>query len=97
MKSGTTVTKTKVPCHGRSRCKNHSHTVRHVYLTTVTVLSMWQTQCFILCRHQRTYSHFQTKTPCHFVTQSIKRTSHVVHFQSEKQKSSVYFAARGRL
>jgi len=33
------------------------------------------------------YSHFKTKTPCNFVTQSIKITSHVVHFQSEKQKS----------
>ena len=57
----------------------------------MTVLLMWQTQHFILCRCQRTYSHFQTKTPCHLVTQSIKITSHVVHFQLQKQKISVYF------
>jgi len=43
---------------------------------------------------QRTYNHFQTKTPCHFVTQSIKITSHV-HLRLEKQKIKVYFAARG--
>ena len=61
----------------------------------MTVLLMLQTQRFILCHCQQTYSHFQTKTPCHFVTQSIKITSHVVHFQSENQKNSVYFAARG--
>ena len=30
---------------------------------------------------QRTNSHFHTKTPCHFVTKSIKITAHVVHFQ----------------
>jgi len=62
------------------------YTVRHVYLTTMTivVLLTLQTQCFILI--QQTYSYFQTKTPCHVVTQSIKITSHYVHFQSEKQK-----------
>jgi len=42
-----------------------------------------------------TDSHFQTKTPCHFVTRSRKITSHAVHFQLQKQKISVYFAARG--
>jgi len=47
------------------------------------------------CYRQQTYSHFQTKTRCHFVTQSIKVTSHVMHFQSEKKKLSVHFAARG--
>jgi len=55
------------------------NTVRHVYLTEMNGLN----------RDER------KETPCHFVILSIKITSHVVHFRSEKQKSSVYFAARG--
>ena len=47
------------------------------------------------CHRQRAYSNFQTKTPCHFMTQSIKVISHVVHFQSEEKKSSVNFASSG--
>jgi len=45
------------------------HTVSHIYLTT-------------LCHCQQTYSPFLTKTPGHFVTQSI--TSQVVHFKNRK-------------
>ena len=37
------------------------HTVRDAYVTTMTVLLMWQTEHFVLCRCQRTYSHFKTK------------------------------------
>ena len=74
------------------------NTVRHVYLTAMIVLLMRRThRLFQPCHCQRTYSYCQTKTPCHFLTQSIKITSHVVHCQSEKQKSSVYFSARGKL
>ena len=46
-------------------------------------------------------SHFQIKAPCHFVNQSMKTASHIVHSKSElkheKQKNSVHFAVRGKL
>jgi len=51
MKSTTTTTTTngvRVGEYGKSQHVNHSHSKTHVYLTTMTVLLMWQTQCFIL-------------------------------------------------
>ena len=100
MKSATTNTKTK-GARSWPESTRKPFTQWHVYSTTLTVLMlMLQNQHFILrlsktCYRQQTYSHFQTKTRCHFVTQSIKVTSHVMHFQSEKKKLSVHFAARG--
>jgi len=41
--------KRKVPDRCQSQRKNHlAYTVRHIYLTTITVLLMSQTQRFIL-------------------------------------------------
>jgi len=62
------------------------YTVRHVYMTTMTVLLMLQTAFY---SNRVTASRpiaTSKKTPCHFVTQSIKIISQIVHFQSEKQK-----------
>jgi len=71
------------------------HSVRHVCMTTTTVLLMSQTQHFIpTVSPPADLYPLPKKTPRHFVTQSIKITSHLVHSQSEKQKNSVYFVAR---
>jgi len=59
------------------------YAVRHLYLTSDYHDSAANVANSAL------FSHFQTKTPCHFVTQSIKITSHVVHFRSEKNKKIV--------
>ena len=72
-------------------------------LITMAVLLMWQTHRFILTMSPPEDADLQTlpnKNTSHFVNQSIKITLHVVHSQSElkdeKQKSNVYFVARGR-
>jgi len=49
MKSVTTTTRTKDAWSSMARVNAKTiHTVRHVYMATLTVLLMWQTQCFIL-------------------------------------------------
>jgi len=74
-----------VPDYGKSQHKNPSHSKTrlpdyHDSAANVT------NQRFILCHSQRTCSHFQTKTPCHFVTQSIKITSRVCTFNCKNRK-----------
>jgi len=64
MKTATITTKEMVPDYGRSQHKNHFYSKTRLPD----------------CHCQQTYSYLQTKTPCHFVTQSIKKT-HVEHFQ----------------
>jgi len=85
MKSATPKLQLKPPIVARVNVKT-IYTVRHVYLTTMTVLLMLQTAFY--SNHVSASRPIATskKTPCHFVTQSIKIISHVVHFQSEKQK-----------
>jgi len=81
MKSATTTTKRKVPDHGQSQHENHLHskTRLHDYH-----------DCAANVGNSAFYSNRVTasrpiatskKTPCHFVTQSLKITSHFVHFQ----------------
>jgi len=90
--------KRKVLDHGQSQHENHLHSKTHLHdyhdsaaSANVENLAFYSKTC----HRQQTYSHIQTKTPCHFATQFIKMTSHFVHFQSEKKKHSVHFAARG--
>ena len=91
MKVQPLLPKQKVPDHGQSQRENHSHskTSLHDYHDSAANMINAAFHSYRVNR-QRTYSHFQTKTPRNFVTQSMKITSHVVHFQSEKQKKCVF-------
>jgi len=74
------------------------HTVQHIYLTTMTVLLLWQTQALYFNRVTASCPIVTSKkkTSCHLVIQSIKITSHVTccALLVGKTESSVYFAAR---
>jgi len=94
MKLQPLLLKRKVPDHGQSQHENHLHskTRLHDYhhsTANVANLAFYSKTC----HRQQTYSHFQTKTSCHFVTQSIKIAS-CCAFSIEK-KHTVHFAARG--
>ena len=63
------------------------HTVRHVYLTTMTVLLMWQTQHFILTvSSPEGPIATSKKIPCHFVMHSIKKHHIVCTFNRKTRK-----------
>ena len=90
--------KSKVPNHGQSQRENHLHSKTrlqdyHNSSANVANSAFYSNRATV--SRPIAISHFQTKTLCYFVTQSIKITSHVVHFQSEKKKNSAYFAAKG--
>jgi len=84
MKSANTTTKTNGPDYGQSQHKNHSHSKTRLpdyqdSAANVTNSAFYSSYVTLLPADL--YSHFQTKTPCHFVTQSTKISSNVVHFQ----------------
>jgi len=79
MKSATTTTKKVVPDVGKSQHENHSHSKARLpdyHDSAAKVLnSAFYSNCVTASRPVATY---KTKTPCHFVTQSIQITSHVL-------------------
>ena len=90
--------KQKVPDCGQTQHENHLHSktgLLDYHDSSANVANSEFYSNHVTTSRPIAISHFQTKIPCHFVTQSIKITAHIVHFRSEKQKSSVYFPARG--
>ena len=97
MKSATRLLlKRKVPDHGQNQRENHLHSKTrlpdyHDSAANVANSAFYSNGV----TDSRPIATPKQKKPCHFVSQSIKITSHVVHFRSEKHKNSVYFAASG--
>ena len=87
--------KQMVPDYGKGQHKNHSHNKTRLPNYHDRAANMTNS-AFLFCvaASGPTATSKQKKT-FHFVTLSIRITSNVVHFQLQKQKISVYFAARG--
>jgi len=100
MKSATTTTKTKGARSWVGSMQKHSYREMclHDYYDGATDVTN-----SAFCSNRVTSGRLKATSKqkhCHFVNQSIKITSHVVHSQTElnreKMKNSVYFAARSK-
>jgi len=89
--------KQMVPDYVKSQHENHSHSRTclpdyHDDSAANVINSAFYSKCVTVSGLIATSKQ---NHPVIFLTQSIRITSHVVHFELQKQKISVYFAARG--